>query len=245
MPEIVLYQMMSLPGQDSASPFCTKVHRLLTWKKLDYRPENAMSPGELRRVNPRARKLPVIRYDGTLVTDSSRIAAFLEQRHPEPPLWPADPQDRALAQLLEDWADESLYWFGVYHRWAIETNFVPFAKQAFGKMPPPVKWIVPGVAKKMVAKQLHQQGLGRNTYADVRAALAGHLEALDTRLAANPFLAGETLSLADIAAFAPLQALHTRGLPESRGLIERLDALMAWARRVDEATTGEHTAAWE
>ena len=245
MPEITLYQIPPLPGQDSGSPFSTKVHRLLCCKGLAYRPKDAMNPFELKRLNPRARKLPVLGYDGELVADSSRIAALLEERHPAPSLWPADPQDRVLAHLLEDWADESLYWFAVYHRWAIDTNFAPFARHAFGAMPPPMRWIVPGVARRTVRKQLHGQGLGRSDYEQVRAALVGHLDALKTRLGARSFLVGDTLSLADIAVFAPLQALHTPGLPESRELVRERESLVSWAKRIDEATAGEHTATFE
>jgi glutathione S-transferase len=46
--------------------------------------------------------------DGTAIADSSRIIAELERRHPEPPLYPAHPTERARALALEDWFDEQV-----------------------------------------------------------------------------------------------------------------------------------------
>jgi glutathione S-transferase len=40
--------------------------------------------------------------DGTVVHDSPRILAYLERRHPDPPLYPADPR-RAELELFIDW----------------------------------------------------------------------------------------------------------------------------------------------
>ena len=244
MPDITLYQFPTFPGQDSGSPFCTKVHRILAMKGLDYTPEAVGGPGELKRLNPGVGKVPVLRYDGELVRDSSRIAAFLDERHPDPPLWPADPEQRALCHVLEDWADESLYWFAVYHRWAIDANFRPFAAVAFGKLPPPVRWIVPVVARRQALQQLHGQGIGRLPVKQVGEILGGHLAALETYLGGRPFVTGEACTVADIAIFAVFQALALPALPETAALVRRRPALVDWAQRVDVLTAGLHTAAF-
>jgi glutathione S-transferase len=39
--------------------------------------------------------VPVIDYDGAIVVDSMQILLFLEQRHPDPPLYPAGAARRA------------------------------------------------------------------------------------------------------------------------------------------------------
>ena len=44
--------------------------------------------------------------DGRVVSDSRRILAALEELQPEPPLWPAEPSERALADVLLEWFDE-------------------------------------------------------------------------------------------------------------------------------------------
>ena len=52
--------------------------------------------------------LPVLELDGTAIGDSTRIIEALERRHPDPPLYPADPDERRRALELEDVFDEEL-----------------------------------------------------------------------------------------------------------------------------------------
>ena len=52
--------------------------------------------------------LPVLRLDGRNVGDSTAIIAALEERFPEPALYPSDPAERRRALELEDWFDEEL-----------------------------------------------------------------------------------------------------------------------------------------
>jgi glutathione S-transferase len=47
--------------------------------------------------------VPVIEYDGQVVVDSMEIVRFLEERHPDPPLFPSDPARRAEALVFADW----------------------------------------------------------------------------------------------------------------------------------------------
>jgi glutathione S-transferase len=47
--------------------------------------------------------VPVIEYNAEVVADSMEIVRFLEQRHPEPPLFPRDPARRAEVLVFVDW----------------------------------------------------------------------------------------------------------------------------------------------
>ena len=59
-------------------------------------------------LNPKA-QVPVL-VDGDLVVyDSTQIFEYLEDRHPEPPLYPADAAGRARCRRLEAFADEILF----------------------------------------------------------------------------------------------------------------------------------------
>jgi glutathione S-transferase len=82
---------------------------------LDYKGiphvRRAVEPGRHRAI---ARKLtggttfPVLVLDGEAIGDSTRIIEALELRHPDPPLYPANPQSRRRALELEDSFDEQL-----------------------------------------------------------------------------------------------------------------------------------------
>jgi glutathione S-transferase len=53
-------------------------------------------------------KLPALWLDGQAIADSTRIIAALEQRYPEPPLYPRDTATLQRALALEDDLDETL-----------------------------------------------------------------------------------------------------------------------------------------
>jgi glutathione S-transferase len=47
--------------------------------------------------------VPVLETADEVVADSAAILAWLDARHPEPPLWPADPAQRAVTDIAIDW----------------------------------------------------------------------------------------------------------------------------------------------
>lgn len=59
-------------------------------------------------VNPKA-QVPVLEDGELMVYDSTLILEYLEDRHPAPPLYPADPVGRARCRQLEAAADEILF----------------------------------------------------------------------------------------------------------------------------------------
>lgn len=90
------------------SPYARKVRIALAEKGLPFElitevpwNDDASTPA----YNP-LEKLPVlILDDGTTVYDSPFILEWLEIRHPEPPLFPSDPDERLAARQLEVLAD--------------------------------------------------------------------------------------------------------------------------------------------
>jgi glutathione S-transferase len=198
MPAIVLHQWV-------ISPFCGKVRRILEHKGLAYEVVNynglkARKASGLSGVG----KLPVLDYDGERIQDSSDIAAFLEGKHPEQPIFPADPELRARAHIWEDWADESLYWFEVYQRFMYpEAREKAAALLAEGR-PALERVLVARVIKRMYAKKLAAQGLGRMTPERVEQKLLGHVDTLETLLGRRKWLVGDGRTIADIAVASQL-----------------------------------------
>jgi glutathione S-transferase len=56
----------------------------------------------------RQRQVPVLRDGGEVIPGSAAIADYLERRQPAPPLYPADPAERARALEIQRWFDEEI-----------------------------------------------------------------------------------------------------------------------------------------
>jgi glutathione S-transferase len=83
-------------------PFCARVRIVLAEKGLAYETveiDLADRPAWLYDLNP-AGKVPVLDEDGWILPESAVIAEYLNERYPEPPLWPDDPGERAAGRLL-------------------------------------------------------------------------------------------------------------------------------------------------
>jgi glutathione S-transferase len=52
--------------------------------------------------------VPALAADGERVSTNHQIARFLDDRQPEPPLFPADPGERRAVEEAESWANETL-----------------------------------------------------------------------------------------------------------------------------------------
>lgn len=78
-------------------------------------------PARLRELNPTAR-VPVLEVDGFAIRESTPICDWLDDVHPDPPLWPADPAARASARGLLRWVDDEL----------TSSFFLSMRKEVFG-----------------------------------------------------------------------------------------------------------------
>ena len=224
MPHIVLHQW-------EISPFCGKVRRILAFKGLDYevREYNGWKVLSAGRLSP-AGKLPVLEYDGEMIQDSSRIARFLEERHPEPALFPAAGMAAHLAHVFEDWADESLYWYEVYFRfmWP-EGAAKAFAVIQQGRPAWETALIVKS-AIPMMRQKLRAQGIGKYDADTVTGQFFGHLAHLEGILAAQPWLVGTQCTIADIAVASQLAEVQRTSHLASR--FGDYPALSAWLQKI-------------
>lgn len=60
------------------------------------------------RLGDRLGTVPALAAGRHRISTNHGIARFLEQRHPEPPLIPSDPEERAAVEEVERWANETL-----------------------------------------------------------------------------------------------------------------------------------------
>ncbi|MGH2870586.1 MAG: glutathione S-transferase family protein [Solirubrobacteraceae bacterium] len=60
------------------------------------------------RIADRLGTVPGLACDGQRVSTNHRIARFLDERYPEPPLFPTDPAQRSAVEETERWANDTL-----------------------------------------------------------------------------------------------------------------------------------------
>jgi glutathione S-transferase len=96
---------------DVFSPYARKVRIALYEKDVPFERIRALH-GDCNRtdflhVNPRA-EVPALVDGDVRLFDSTVICEYLEDRFPEPPLYPRDPRRRARCRLIEDLADTQI-----------------------------------------------------------------------------------------------------------------------------------------
>jgi glutathione S-transferase len=154
-------------------------------------------------------KLPVLWLDGQAVADSTRIIAVLEERYPEPALYPRDAGARRRALALEDDLDETL---GPAVRAAIVTPL-------FGKDPDiALRVLTTGMPDKAYQTlrpllrifpsfyRFRHKISAANLEKD-RAVVAAALDRIEQERQGHAFLVGESFTVADLTAAALLAPL--------------------------------------
>lgn len=210
------------------SPFCMKVRAILDHKRLSYERVNPLG----RRMIGIARrgkvgKVPALELDGMLIVDSTNIAYELEHRFPDQPILPARAADRALCHVLEDWADESLYFIGLYYRWYEAEGRKPIPA-AFGRS------LTGRLAYRhylrRILGQLKGQGTLRKPPDHVARDLDRQLDAIEILAARSPYLLGDEPYLCDFALWGQLNYL--RRTPFGGRVLQPRPAIAQYMERV-------------
>ncbi len=228
------YRLYDFP----ASPFCIKVRSILDYKRIAFERVDASNLAVMRRLRHQGGigKVPALEMGDRLICDSTDIAYALERIHPDPPILPVEPRDRALCHVIEDWADESLYWHGVHYRW-----IDPAGRAGAGAIFPSgfvSQKVLPAIIAHTARKQLAGQGTGRKPTEHIARDLARQLDYLVMLLDDRDFLLGPSPMLCDFAVCGQLVYLSRtpRGAAElgSRltleAFLDRMRALRASAR---------------
>jgi glutathione S-transferase len=200
---------------------------------------------------PVARKLtggstfPVLVLDDRAIGDSTDIIAELERRHPDPPLYPSDPETRRRALELEDFFDEQL---GPYTRRLVLHHLLPDAeltRSVFAPDLPRARRMIGRATFPMLRRRVRSDfGLDElgieESYAKIRA--AG--DRFRIALGRSGYLAGDVFSIADLtlaALVAPVIAPEQfpypqpqRGHPRLEPAREALEetGIDRWARGI-------------
>lgn len=163
------------------SPFCRKVRLTLAEKQIEVELIEERywqaSPEFLRR-NP-AGKVPVLRHEGRILTESQAICEYIEETVPAPPLMPRDPRGRYEVRRLCAWFDDKFH-----HDVTANLLYERVNKKLMGQGYPDSRAI--------------KTGSQRIKY---------HLDYMGWLLDQRRWLAGNDMTLADFAAAAHLSCL--------------------------------------
>jgi glutathione S-transferase len=199
------------------SVFSERVRLAFGLKRLSWRSVSIptmMPKPDLLPLTGGYRRTPVMQLGADIYCDTLLILRKIEELHPAPTLYPGG--SRGLSTALAWWVDKSLFWnaLGVLADTLgprIPSDFVA-ERKGFGFS------LGPEDVKPYLHRHL-QQG-------------AAHLGWLTDMLSdGRPFLLGDAVSVADLAAYSTFWVLSTQGGEEA---VRRLpyDGLRAWASRV-------------
>lgn len=109
------------------SPYVRKVLACLELKGIAYEID-PITPffgnDEFEKLSP-LRRIPVLIDGDVVLSDSSVIAAYIDETHPDPPLLPAAPADRARSRWFEEYADTRLgdiFIWGLFYPKFVQPN---------------------------------------------------------------------------------------------------------------------------
>jgi glutathione S-transferase len=98
--------------QIKVSHYSEKVRWALDYKGVEHERKAPSPPAHmavaLAKTRGKAKTFPLLDLDGRTYGDSTEIIAALEERFPEPALYPSDPDERRRALELEEFFDEQV-----------------------------------------------------------------------------------------------------------------------------------------
>lgn len=167
------------------SPFCRKVRLTLAEKRLEVELVEERywepSPDFLRR-NP-AGKVPVLKIDNKVLSESQAICEYIEESHPAPQLMPRDAEQRYEVRRLCAWFDDK------------------FQDEVTSKL-----------LYERMNKKIMGQGYPDSKNVKFGASrIKYHLDYMSWLLDQRRWLAGDVMTLADFTAAAHLSSLDFMG----------------------------------
>jgi glutathione S-transferase len=226
---ITLYGFGPAMGLPEISPFVTKAHILIRMAGLPYETDTNVG-GFLKA--PKG-KLPYIRDDGVVISDSTFIRLHIEKKYGFDFDRGLSAAEKAAGWALERMCEEHLYWLIIDVRWLDDANFRAGPAEMFRSFPAPVRPLIGRFARRTMRRTLRLQGLGRHDAASRLELAKRDFFAISDILADKPFLFGDEPRGADasvgafvIAALAKATVAPLRDAAESRA------NLVAYGERV-------------
>ncbi len=168
--------------------------------------------------------------EGEAWQDTSEILDRLEERHPEPPLYPMTPLQRVVASLIELYGDEIGILPAMHYRWSFEESEkkarVDFALGSGNRAAADQFADRMAQGKKML-------GVSDETAPAIEAHLRELLDALCAHLEEHRFLLGDSMSLADCGLMGPFYGHLFRDAVPEKLLLETAFRVCCWIERMN------------
>ena len=176
---------MVLLVHHSVSPQSRKMRLIMAEKKMLFvlKEEEPWNLSEsIQEINP-SNDLPILVFDGNVISGNSAITEYLEESNPQYKLMPEDPKERAEVRRIMEWFDIKFY--NEVYKYIVAEKII---KRFHLKQAPNSKIL--------------KAGLNNLRY---------HMEYIDYLADKNNCLAGKELSLADLTAAAHLSIIDYLG----------------------------------
>ncbi|AYC31917.1 glutathione S-transferase family protein [Pseudomonas cavernae] len=225
---ITLFQFPRAFDVPNPSPFCLKVETFLRLTGLEYQVKAVANPGK----GPKG-KLPFIKLDAEVIADSAIILRSLSERLGLTLDSHLDAAGRGRSLAITRLCDEHLAPLMVYFRWLDDEGWAQVKPAFFGRLPAPLRLLVPRLVQGKIRKSLQAQGLGRHNRDELLTFAREDLQALSDLLGAAPYFGGVQPCSADAAAYGVLANLILCTVQTPLGRLAReFPSLVAYCERL-------------
>ena len=227
--------------QYNQSPFNQKIQRMLNYKGVPFEEVywRIADRSKVLKVSPSG-KLPALEHDGKVIVDSTDMAYYIEKTFPEHPLVPSSPKQRGLVHAIEDWADESLYFYEMTLRFTTPGNSERNVPKLIANESPALRWVLKRVIPRLLRKSTSNQGIGRKSIEQLTSDTRRHIEAVANMLGQDDWLIANRLTLADLAVYAMFQCFRDADFVAA--MLAEYTTVTAWMTRIEANTSTRATA---
>jgi len=230
--------MLPVLWQLQLSHYNEKVRWALDHKRIPHL-RRSLLPGphirKAQRLTGDTSTTPVLTLDGRSIGDSTRIIATIEQRWPQPPLYPEDETQRHRALELEEFFDEEL---GPHIRRAMYHEMLPHPELLLPRFthaqPLRYQMLLRAGFPALRTAIRRRMDINPETAAASRAKVVAAMDRLEREVCSSGYLVGDAFTVADLTAAAlfyavarppefPYPMIAFDELPESwRGFLDSL-----------------------
>ncbi len=220
------------------SYFTGKFEAYLRYKEIPYEARDLDAYHYLWKVPRRlgATQYPSVELpDGRWMSDTTPMIAWLEQQHPPYPVIPAEPVQRFIALLIEDFGGEWLWRPAMHYRWSNPADArLASTKlaQSVLNLPLPLELRRRWIASRQRSKFVRGDGVDRRTRPHMDRAYLRVLDLIQPVLDQRPFLLGGHPTVADYGLYGSMFRHFSHDPTPARIMQERAPAVWEWVARM-------------